>query len=86
MNPFAEALLKDPNLFCLADGKKMPDEVKEDMLNLFQIGKKWKDEFLQECFEDPSRFERPLRRRKVRNFAVLRQEKYILSATAMSKA
>jgi len=33
------------------------------------LGEKWKDEFLQECLKDSSRFEKPLKRRKVRNFA-----------------
>ena len=69
MNPFAEPLLEDTNLYCLADGKKMPNEVKEDMLNIFHLGNKWKEEFLQQCFQDPARFEKPLHRRKVKNFA-----------------
>ncbi len=69
MNPFAELLLEDTNLYCLADGKNMPDGVKDDMLNLFHLGSKWKDEFLQECFKDSRRFEKPLLRRRVRNFA-----------------
>ena len=47
----------------------MPDDVKNDMLRLFVFGNKWKDEFLQECLKDPTRFERPLQRRKVKNFA-----------------
>ena len=47
----------------------MPDEVKQDMQNIFPLGKTWKDEFLQGCFKDPARFEEPLTRRKVRNFA-----------------
>ena len=33
MNPFAQSLLEDVDLYCLADGRKVPDEVKEDMLN-----------------------------------------------------
>ena len=69
MNPFAEVLLEDTNLYCLADGKKMPDDVKDDMLRLFVFGNKWKDEFLQECLKDPTRFKRPLQRRKVKIFA-----------------
>ena len=43
MNPFAEVLLEDTNLYCLADGKKMPDDVKDDMLRLFVFGNKWKE-------------------------------------------
>ena len=69
MNPFAESLCEDTNLYCLADGKKMPDEVRNDMLNLFHLGNEWKNEFLEQCLKDPDRFEKPLRRRKVNNFA-----------------
>jgi hypothetical protein len=69
MNPFVESLQEDSNLYCLADGKKMPDEVKEDLLNVFVMGDKWKDEFVQECLKDPARFERLLPRKKVKNFA-----------------
>ena len=38
MNPFAEVLLEGTNRYCLADGKKMPDDVKDDMLRLFVFG------------------------------------------------
>lgn len=69
MNPFSHSLIEDPNLYCLADGKKAPDGVKNDMLNIIKLGDKWKGEFLEECFEDPERFERPLKRKKVKNFA-----------------
>lgn len=69
MNPFDIPLVEDSSLYCLADGKKMPNEVKEDMLNVIGLGNMWKEEFLQECLKDPSRFERPLQRRKAKNFA-----------------
>ncbi|KAG1684708.1 hypothetical protein GQR58_009314 [Nymphon striatum] len=69
MNLFVESLLPGTNLYCVADGKKASDKVKYDMLNLFVFGKKWKDEFVQGCFEDPTSFERPLQRREVSNFA-----------------
>ena len=69
MNPYSESLLEDTNLYCIADGKKMRDKIKGDMLNVFFLGKKWRDEFVQGCLDDPSRFERPLQKRKVSNFA-----------------
>jgi hypothetical protein len=39
-NPFVESLIEDTYLYHQADGKKMPDEVKEHMQNLFAMGKK----------------------------------------------
>lgn len=69
MKPFVESLLEDTKLYCIADGNKTPDKVKDDMLNLFVLGKKWKDEFVQGCFDDPTRLERPLQGRMVSNFA-----------------
>ena len=55
MNPFGEILLEDDNLYCLADGKKIPDEVKDEMMRIFDFGNKWKDELLHECLKDPTR-------------------------------
>ena len=69
MNPYSESMLEDTNLYCIADGKKMTDKIKDDMLNVFFLGKKWREEFVQGCLDDPSRFERPLQKRKVSNFA-----------------
>ena len=68
MNPFGEILLEDDNLYCQADGKKIPDEVKDEMLRIFVFGNKWKDKFLQECLKDPTRCEKPLKRRRVKYF------------------
>lgn len=69
MNPFADSLLDNTNLYCLADGKQMPEEVKHDMLNISILGREWKEEFLQECFKDVTRFDKPLKRRNLKNFA-----------------
>ncbi len=56
-------------LYCLADGKQMPEEVKHDMLNISILGREWKDEFLQECFKDITRFDKPIKRRNLKSFA-----------------
>lgn len=66
MNPFNQEL--DENLYCLTSWKKLPEEIKKDLLNANETGKIWFDEFRSECKNDPERFERPIRRRKVKNF------------------
>jgi len=58
MNPFVNTLLIDTNLYCLADGKKVHDKVKHDILKLFHLGKKWNDEFLDDCLKDSRMFEK----------------------------
>ena len=35
----------------LAEGKKIPDEVKEDTLSIFHLGNKWK---MRICLKDPT--------------------------------
>ncbi len=47
----------------------MPEEVKHDMLNISILGREWKDEFLQECFKDITRFDKPIKRRNLKSFA-----------------
>ena len=41
----------------------------DDLLAASAIGQKWHDDYIQECQEDPARFEKPIKRRKVKNFA-----------------
>lgn len=67
MNPFAQQA--DDNLYCLTSGKKLPDQIKEDVLSFITQGEAWATEFKEACFEDPLRFEKPIKRRKVQNFA-----------------
>ena len=69
IDPFSNHLIDDTNLYCIADGKKIEDNIKKQMLNVFVLGKEWKDEFVKECLDDPTRFEKPIKRRKVSNFA-----------------
>ncbi len=69
MNPFSDSLIDNTYLYCLADGKQMPEEVKHDMLNISILGREWKDEFLQECFKDITRFDKPIKRRNLKSFA-----------------
>ena len=67
MNPFTDA--SDDNLYCLTTGKKIADDIKDDLLNAREKGRAWYDEFVTGCFKNPSHFEKPIPRRKVKNFA-----------------
>ena len=35
MNRFGEPMVEDTSLYCLANGQTIPDEVEENMLNIF---------------------------------------------------
>ena len=48
---------------------KVADDIKDDLLGCLEKGKAWHDEFLNGCLKDSSRFEKPIPRRKVKNFA-----------------
>ena len=56
------------NLYCLTSGKAVSDPVKQDLIQCFQIGGTWCNQFQEECFADPGRFEKPIPRRKVKHF------------------
>ena len=68
MNPFVNDV-NDEYLYCISSGCAASGAVKIDMTQCFSIGRKWHDEFVKECVKDSSRFERPIQRRKVKNFA-----------------
>ena len=67
MNPFT--IGSDPNLYCISSGKKVSEDIKEDLLNMQSNGHQWAEEFRLSCSADPERFERPIPKRKVKNFA-----------------
>ena len=52
MNPFQESLLNDDNLYCIADGRKVSDTIKHDMINVIVLRKMCKNYFVQECLHD----------------------------------
>lgn len=64
-NPFVAS---DDNLYCLSTGKAASDSVKNDLLVLQEKGSEWHQQFVTECKEDPTRFERPIKRKTVKNF------------------
>ena len=43
--------------------------MKTQLLACSELGKKWSEEFKSGCFNNADRFEKPIPRRKVKNFA-----------------
>jgi len=68
MNPFDEENW-DENLYCLSTGKAASDSVKKELLHCTEIREKQCQKFRDECFATPARFEKPITRCKVKNFA-----------------
>ena len=67
LNPFD--LEVEENLYCLTSGQKVEEPGKDDLLNFLNKGKLRSDEFRNACFQDATRFEKPIPRRKIKNFA-----------------
>ena len=66
MNPFE--IEPEGNLYCLTNGKKVSDDINDDLLQCIKKGTEWCTEFTAGCFSDPGRFEKPIPRRKIKNF------------------
>ena len=63
-NPFSPEL--DPDkLIALHTGVAVKGDVANKILNLHETGKKWMDNFIEECKVDPKRFEARIPRQKV---------------------
>lgn len=68
INPFNEDI--NPNkLFNLTSGKATSTETAEFLANVEVNGMKQMKTFIRECQEDESRFEKPIKRNVIRNFA-----------------
>lgn len=67
LNPFSRDK-EDKKIFHITSGRAVSEDVANDLLNVVKKGTQWAKEFRQECQEDPSRFEKPISRRKVKNF------------------
>ena len=42
--------------------------VEDDLINVVSMGSTWADNFRQECNDNPARFEKTIKRRKIKNF------------------
>ncbi len=65
LNPFS---IDDDALYCLNTGRAASDPVKNDLLHCRETGSKWYEEFVDQSKDDPGRFEKAIKRRKVKNF------------------
>ena len=67
LNQFQDNLLD--TLFCLTTGCAASSDVQNYLTSTVDSGTIWSDQFQDECKDDPSHFERPIKRRKIKNFA-----------------
>lgn len=84
MNPFSENVDKD-SLFNLSTGKAASSNVTNFLLYVNSLGQEQKLKFFSDCFEDSTRFVRPITRNKIHNFASDCAKKSIKSATGDKK-
>lgn len=67
MNPFTEDL--DRNLlFNISTGQAATENITNFLLDVEKMGNKQREDFIKECVEDHSRFEKPIKRNKVHTF------------------
>ena len=66
LNPFS---LADDQLYCLTTGRAASHEVNNNLLQIAENGAQWYHEFLNDCKDSPGRFEKPIKCRKIKNFA-----------------
>lgn len=67
-NPFSEPAITSSCLLNIATGKGAASTTKEYLMESIRIGYELKLKF-RECTQDRSRFLKPIKRRKVSNFA-----------------
>ena len=68
MNPFDNNIGKE-YLFNLGTSKAASKETETFLLNMESIGEEERKRFVSECIENEERFEKPIKRQKVRTFA-----------------
>ena len=68
MNPFQNN--SQDKFYCLNTGQAASNEVQTDLTNLEEKGILLFQEFIKECQKDPTRFERPVKKIKIKNFAI----------------
>lgn len=68
-NPFDENRASD-ELFNLSTGRATKEDTANFLLNAFEYGELQKLQFINECNNDPTRFEKTIKQNKIQNFAV----------------
>lgn len=68
MNPFDDTI-DQKQLFNLSTGKAASQEVADFLLNVKEAGSQQKLKFISDCSSAPERFEKPIKRNKIINFA-----------------
>ena len=68
LNPFNETY-QDKNIFCLSTGKTTSQTVKKKLLNIILTGREECEQFEEECFVNPTRFDKAIKLRKIRHFS-----------------
>ena len=69
-NPF-DTEIRNEDLLCISTGNRVKDDVKNEILSCVKYGEQSFHDFRNGCFADPSRFEKPITRNKLRTFASL---------------
>jgi len=68
-NPFSELATSSDQLLNIASGKAVSQETTSYLTNCLENGHDLRQQFENECATDKQRFLKPLKRRKVLNFA-----------------
>ena len=68
MNPFDEKINKE-HFFNIKTGRKVNEDAENYLLEIFTTGTKKRDEFIDKCKEDATRFEDPVKKTKITNVA-----------------
>ena len=67
MNPFG--IIDTLYLFNIATGKSVSQKTEEFLLNISKIGEEERNKFILECIEDPTRFNKSIKRQTIHSFA-----------------
>ena len=59
----------DEALYCISTGQVIPSNIAQDILNIASDGEKWFSDCRDGCFVDPSHFEKPIPRHKMKIFS-----------------
>ena len=67
MNPLDQN--KDETLYCITTGASVTNDIKDDLLVFLIKGQELYAHFTEESFKDQTRFEKPISKRNIKNFA-----------------